>query len=683
MGQSDSAVVQKDSIDYYDMSLEQLLKLRAHGVPTELEKLINSLISVASKKPLNTRESPSIISLITADDIQKSGARDLIDVLRMVPGFDFGCDVEGVIGMGVRGNWAHEGKVLVLIDGLEVNEILFATTQLGNHYPIDLIKRIEIIRGPGSAIYGGFAEYGVINIITKQGEDLNGVSVGGIYGQGTNDFLHRNAYFAIGNKVKDLEYSFMGFTGEGQRSDQRYTDFNDSSYYMGGGNSNTKPNYFSAGLKYKGLSYRWIGDFYNTSMKNGYGDVVPGIAVAETFHSTFHDLKYQINVNNKLNITPRITFKSQTPWKTEPYSGKEAYNRTATRTRGNVTASYNPNRYINFVLGGEFYQDKATDHLDSSYFSNGESTVTYQNYAFFTQGLIKTRIVNFIVGARYDKHNVYGDAFVPRVGLTKKYGQFHFKALYSKAFRAPAIENVNYAITDTLHLNNIRALGYDIAPGIKPEFTQVAELELGYKLGRKSIITLNFFDITTTNPIVYLTDSTNADLYTNYGGAGTKGVEAEYKLRLKKFNVSFNYAFYTAANKDKIADYETEDDNSLMAFANSRANISAVWFPTEKLSVNLTGSYYGKRWAYTSLDTAGNSVSELLAPTILLNLFVNYEPMDGLNIGLGCYDMLNQNFLFVQPYDGYHAPLPGPSREILLKVQYNFHFKSKNVRTDK
>jgi outer membrane receptor for ferrienterochelin and colicin len=682
--QSDSTVVKKDTIDFYDMSLEQLLKLRAHGVPTELEKLINSLISVASKKPLNTRESPSIISLITADDIQKSGARDLIDVLRMIPGFDFGSDVEGVVGIGVRGNWANEGKVLVLIDGLEMNEILFATMQFGNHYPIDLIKRIEIIRGPGSAIYGGFAEYGVINIITKQGEDLNGVSTGGIYGQGTKDFLHRNAYFAVGNKVNDFEYSFMGMMGEGQRSDQTYKDLNDSTYNMGKGNSNLNPNYFSAGIKYKGLSYRWIGDFYNTSMKNGYGNVVPGIAVAETYHSTFHDLKYQIDINKKLSITPRFTFKSQTPYKTSPYTGKEAYNRTATRARGNVTASYNPNRNINFVLGGEYYQDKAIDHLDSSYFSNGESTVTYFNYALFTQGLIKTRFVNFIIGARYDKHNVYGDAFVPRVGLTKKYGAFHFKALYSKAFKAPAIENVNYAINDSLHINNLKGLGYEVQKGIKPELTQVAELEIGYKLGRKSIITINVYDITTTNPIVYLTDSTNADLYTNYGGSGTRGVEAEYKLRLNKLNFSLNYAFYTATNKQKVSDYEVADDaKALMGFANHRVNFSAVWNPTKELSVNLTSSIYGKRWAYTSIDSTGTSVAEQLAPTFLVNLFVNYEPVEGLNIGLGCYDMLNQSFLFVQPYNGYSVPLPGPSREIIFKLQYNLHFKAKNRKADK
>src|SRR5207253_11346941 len=102
---------------------------------------------------------------------------------RLVPGMDFGVDVEGVVGLGMRGNWAHEGKVLLLLDGQEMNEIMFATTQFGNHVCVDQIEKIEIIGGPGSAIYGGFAEYGVIDIITKGGSDLNGISVTGTYGQ--------------------------------------------------------------------------------------------------------------------------------------------------------------------------------------------------------------------------------------------------------------------------------------------------------------------------------------------------------------------------------------------------------------------------------------------------------------------------------------------------------------------
>jgi len=319
-------------------------------------------------------------------------------------------------------------------------------------------------------------------------------------------------------------------------------------------------------------------------------------------------------------------------------------------------------------VGSEFYQDKAKDNTDSSYFSNGEQTVSYYNYAFFTQGLIKTRFVNFIVGARFDKHNEYGDAFVPRVGLTKKYRRFHFKALYSNAFRAPSIENISSA--DSL--------------GMKPEFTQVMELELGYQVTRKSIFTVNVYDIQTRDPIIYYTsqDSSNTDLYTNYGKSGTRGIEAEYRIKAKWGHITMNYAFYTAdlpiKDTDKVAVYQTEEPASLLAFANHRFNLNACWNITKDLSVNATASVYGKRWAITALDSLDNSVYEQLDPVILLNFFVRYNtPLKGLSIGAGVYDALNQKINFIQPYDGGHPPLPGPSREIIFRLSYDLNFKKK------
>ncbi|MGZ3885385.1 MAG: TonB-dependent receptor plug domain-containing protein, partial [Bacteroidia bacterium] len=529
----------------------------------------------------------------------------------------------------------------------------------GNHFPIEQIKKIEVIRGPGSAIYGGFAEYGVINIITRQAEDINGVTVSGTYGQMEKDYGRRNVNLAIGKKFGDVSFSLSGMLGQGQRSDQTYRDFKDTSYSMAG-NSSLDTKYFNAALGYKGLSFRVIGDFYSTRIGDGYGDVIKSGIVAENFNSVYSELKYVIKFNDKFTLTPRLNYKSQTPWQSPEYTGTKAYNRTATRATGNLTASWNVNRHINFVFGAETYQDKATDYVDSSYFSNGTQHVTYYNYSFFAQGLIKTRIVNFIVGARYDRHNVYGHAFVPRVGLTKKYNKFHFKALFSNSFRAPAIENIDGA--------NIY--------GIKPELTQVMEVELGYQVTRKSILTVNAYDITTRNPIIYYTDSTNSDYYTNSGHSGTQGVEAEYRIKDKWGYVTLNYAFYSVANKEKVSSYAVSgSSSSLVGFANHRVNFNACFNITKALSFNASGSYYGSRWAYTRVDTLGNPVQEKLSPAFLLNCFVKYNtPVRGLSIGVGCYDILNQKFLFVQAYNGGHAPLPGPSREIVFRLQYNLNF---------
>src|SRR3954468_10713859 len=162
-----------------------------------LDDLLNTDVGVASKVPTTYREVPGVITVVTREEIMDSGARDLEDVLQLVPGFSPGIDVEAVVDVGVRGNWGHEGKVLLLIDGQQMNETLYSTNQLGNHYPIDQIERIEIIRGPGSAIYGGYAELAVINVITRGADDLKGAAVYLSSGRMSNAWGYNNLSLAV------------------------------------------------------------------------------------------------------------------------------------------------------------------------------------------------------------------------------------------------------------------------------------------------------------------------------------------------------------------------------------------------------------------------------------------------------------------------------------------------------
>jgi outer membrane receptor for ferrienterochelin and colicin len=666
--QTDSIPVIKDSSDVYELSLEELLTLKAHGVPSELEELINTLISVSSKKAITAREAPGIVSFVTADDIRKTGARDLIDVLRMIPGIDFGTDVENAIAMGVRGNWAAEGKVLILLDGQEMNEIIWTSIFLGNHFAVDQIKRIEIIRGPGSAIYGGYAEYGVINIITFQGEDLNGFQISGTYGQMESDFGRRNLNISAGKKNKDFSFSIGALVGQGQRSDQTYTDFRDSSYSMKG-QSFTNPNFLNVNVQYKGWSIRGMADIYNTTHGSGYGNVINNGAVYAKFHSYFGELKYNHKINNRLTLTPKINFKLNDPWRSPGYDDEAPLHIRGTRLTENLTLRYDPNRNISITLGGESFQDRAIYKTDSTFFANNKSSVNYLNFAGFAQALIKTKISNLIIGARFDKNNAYGQAFVPRIGSTKIFNRFHYKLLFGRSFRAPSIANINSADSS----------------GIRPEYSDVVELEAGYKITKNSFFTINLFDITTTKPIVFyasIADSTGeiSEYYTNFGSGGTQGLEAEYRLKTKKIDFFINYSYYTAKNKTRISYYQAGNGYSLLGFANHKINLSATYHFTSDLSLNTTATFYGKRWAVTGLDSTGNSIYSETENKTLINIFINYQtPVKGLSVGTGVYDALNQKFTFIQPYDGGHAPLPGPSREFILRIQYQMPVKNKTI----
>ena len=573
--------------------------------------------------------------------------------------------MDGVVGIGTRGLWAHEGKILILIDGQQINDLLFGITSFGNHFPIDQIKKIEVVRGPGSAIYGGYAEYGVINIITKSALDNPGMTISATAGQMQNVMGRRNINLSAGKQNKDFQFSLGIFLGSGNRSDQTFNDFYGNSYDMSK-NSQLNNTHTNLGLSYKGFSARWIMDLYNTTSQDGYDNIYPS-QYPVNFTSHFTELKYvaEIGKHKKLTITPKFNMKYQRPWETvwELDSIFPDYSKTTTRYTGNVTASYNLTRKINFIAGAEVFADKAIDNVDSSYFSNGEKEVSYLNQAYFFQGLAKTRYVNIIAGARLDNHNVYGSAFVPRIGLTKKIKKTHFKILYSNSFRAPTIENIN------------------LSTEIKPELTQVLELEAGYQLTRKSLLTINFFDITTKDPIVYFfDDSLQTDNYKNFGGAGSQGLELEYRMRDKWGYLIFNYSYYSVAGKNKIADYEVpENTAALLAFPNHKANLSLYIKLGKYFSVSPSLSYIGDRYAYTSVDTAGNSVIEKLPGLLLANLYFNITNLKrGLTIGLGCYDIVDSKYTFIQPYNGYHAPLPGPSRELLFKITYALKPAPKN-----
>jgi outer membrane receptor protein involved in Fe transport len=97
---------------------------------------------------------------------------------------------------------------------------------------------------------------------------------------------------------------------------------------------------------------------------------------------------------------------------------------------------------------------------------------------------------------------------------------------------------------------------------------------------------------------------------------------------------------------------------------------------TPKLTLNPTFIYGGKRYAYTALDDDDNSVSKKLDPYLITNVFLNYKNfVPGLTAGAGVYDILNQRPSIPQAYNGGYAPIPGRSREFVVKISYQLNFK--------
>jgi iron complex outermembrane receptor protein len=149
-----------------------------------LEDLMNMQVTSVSKKKQSLSKAAGAIYVISQDDIRRSGATNIPDLLRMVPGVNVARINANSWAISIRGfNSRYSDKVLVLIDGRTVYTPLFSGVYWDQQsIPLENIERIEVIRGPGGTVWGANAMNGVINIITKSAEDTHGALISAITG---------------------------------------------------------------------------------------------------------------------------------------------------------------------------------------------------------------------------------------------------------------------------------------------------------------------------------------------------------------------------------------------------------------------------------------------------------------------------------------------------------------------
>ena len=152
--------------DLSTLSLEDLLKVEVEGASRYLQPL---------------SEAPSTVSIVTADDVRRFGFRTLADALQSTRGvytsYDRAYTYLGVRGFNRPGD--YNSRVLLLVDGARRNDVIYDQAMVGNESPIEIdwVKRLEFVRGPSSAIYGGNALFGIANAVLWSGADLNGSRV--------------------------------------------------------------------------------------------------------------------------------------------------------------------------------------------------------------------------------------------------------------------------------------------------------------------------------------------------------------------------------------------------------------------------------------------------------------------------------------------------------------------------
>jgi iron complex outermembrane receptor protein len=175
-------------------------------------------ISIATGTAQPISRAPAVASVITAQDIKEIGATDIDEALETVPGLHVSRSNVNNPLYTFRG--IHTGtnpQVLMLINGIPITN-LFAgdRNQIWGGMPVESISRIEVIRGPGSAVYGADAFAGVINIITKTASEIDGVEFGSRLGK----FDSRDVWALYGKKLGNFDIALMAEWGETDGHDE-------------------------------------------------------------------------------------------------------------------------------------------------------------------------------------------------------------------------------------------------------------------------------------------------------------------------------------------------------------------------------------------------------------------------------------------------------------------------------
>ena len=645
-----------------------------------LEELLEQPLKVASGNDETVRQAPAVVTMISRTDIDRYGARDLADILQLVPGFQFGLDVLNSVGLGLRGSWVHEGKVLIMLDGIQANDLAYGSDQQIGTFPADMIDHVEILRGPGSAIYGGFAEMGVINVITRTGAQLKGLHARGSAGvMGTSEFV-RNGQVSVGTKADGFDISAHLGGGSAPLSTRPYVDFFGGS--IEGGRQTTSRDWrhvlVSASyrdmltIRYQRYSLAWRG-------QDGFTTVIPATAsglYAEKF------LYQQENVQGKgvfklgpqLQIEPTLEYLSGVPVSAAIYPSSSSaefnsLNNVAQRYSGEIVARYNFFGDSNFMAGGGYQ----TDTIDSVTASGNPGLHGANGDVFFrrtrvvyglTQLVLRLRMFDFTAGVRFENTS-FGNAVAPRAAVLLNYERFNAKLLFSRSYRAP----MPFQAFTTW---------WGTSGSLRPEHSTTFETELGYAITPDLRVKANGFVSVLNDTIQYL-GSDNSFL--NRGFWGSAGLETEAAWQTKNYGAFLNVAYHRPVG-DVSTTWRAAGKPAFLAFAPIAASAGANYRVTQSehvghFEIGPSAVFLAPRFGQSmssSQSTTGEVSYATYPAQLLCNLAVTWrQPFQAQNIDVrvNAHNIFNSNFVIIQPYLGTHAPIPALDRQLLLELDLN------------
>ena len=514
-----------------------------------LEELGSIQVYSASKHLQSASDAPSSVTVITADEIQEYGYRTLADILESVRGFyityDRNYSFVGVRGFGRLGDW--NSRILLLIDGHRANNNVLGQAMIGAEFmvDVDLIERVEIIRGPSSSLYGADAFLAVINVITRKPAQLKGVELSfapASFGTFEGRASYSGQYKGIAMLLSGTFYNSQGPTLFYPQFDTPATSY--------GITQNTDYESFEhvlATISFRGFTVQGLFSARDKGVPTGYfGTLFNDPRTANLDYHQYLDLGYQHSVTENWDLTARTSYdqaRLQAPlaFATGLPDGSttaDVYSFRGNWWDGEAKLSGTLLEKHKITLGTELTDNLRQDQGDyvpigRVFTADPSSSVIWALYA--QDEFAITRTLTLSAGVRYDHYSSFGGTTNPRLGLICHL--FHpttLKLLYGTAFRAPQPFEVEPDFgsfyDDNLHL--------------KPEAIRSVEGVVEQGLGQAFTLSGSVFRNSIDNLITLETESNGQSVYLNSDKAVATGVEVELDGHLAsgiKGRASYSY----------------------------------------------------------------------------------------------------------------------------------------------
>ena len=543
-----------------------------HLMDLSLDQLMDVKVSISTRSEQQMSKAPSVVSVITAEDIKATGAARLEDILDSVPGLYVKRNLFAFRPIfSLRG--APGTQTLLMVNGAPVRDLVWSNYIFWKGLPASAIERVEIIRGPGSALFGADASAGVINVITKTAGPIN-QSVAGLR---AGSYDTQEAWVQHGTNWNGVQ---VGVTANLTSTDG-HQPWISSDKNKDSGRAN----------------YAWDGQDLRLSLSQGPWRLLADYAGQDDLAVGFNGAAVLDPVNRSED---------------RQYSLALLYDQPAFASAWGFNAALRL-RDLEYSSGNGYYLDVD----DREYLDVGERQASLEVSGLYTgfdrhalrigggyawKGIHEARQVNLpdpdypipesdrgnvflylqdvwriqddlelTAGLRYDDFDDFGSAVTPRLALVwQSTPRLTTKLMYGEAFRAPSYQELYYQTSANIPNADLT-----------PEQSRTWELAFDYLAAQGLRLGLNLYHFKRTDLITGV-----GGQYQNLGDFAVRGVEMEAHWRLSpSLSLSGNLS------------YRDEDDSPAqdLSVPTRSAYLRVDWTFQPKWRWNLEASWYGDR----------------------------------------------------------------------------------------